>query len=190
MKKQIMKMALGILVASAVLTSCKKDKVVEPEPNAEEVITTMKLTFVPAGGGTTLTYQFEDADGPGGNAPTQQEIVLAPSKSYAVTVQLLDKTKNPVADITEEVANEAAAHRFYYEPTAGNNISVSGLNNDAAGIPLGITSTWATGAVATGKIKVTLRHYEGTPPNKALADLVNSTKSATDIEVEFNTKIQ
>jgi hypothetical protein len=188
MKKQIMKIALGVFVSSAVITSCKKDKT--EEPNDNEVITTMKLSFVPAGGGTALTYQFDDQDGPGGAAPTQQEIVLAPSKSYAVTVQLLDKTKTPVPDITAEIATEAEAHRFYYEPTAGSNITVSGLNNDGAGIPLGINSTWATGAAATSKIKITLRHYPGTPPGKALGDLVNSTKSDTDIEVEFNTKIQ
>lgn len=187
MKRRFMKIAAGILLSGVVFTSCEKDKV---EENESEVITTMKLTFVPAGGGTTLTYQFDDADGPGGTAPVQQEIVLAPSKTYAVTVELSDKTKNPVSDITAEVAAEADAHRFYYEPTAGSNITVSGLNNDANGVPLGITSNWTTGAVATGKIKVTLRHYAGNPPGKAAGDLVNSSKSDTDIEVEFNTKVQ
>jgi len=182
------KIALSVLMACLLITSCKKDK--PEEPNEEEVITTMKLTFVPVGGGATLTYQFDDPDGPGGAAPTQNEIVLAPSKTYNVTLQLLDKTKTPVADVTVEVQSEATAHRFYYEPTAGSNITVSGLDNDGNAVPLGITSTWATGAVATGKIKVTLRHYPGTPPNKAISDLVNSSKSSTDIEVEFNTKIQ
>jgi hypothetical protein len=188
MRKQLFKIVLGLLLTSTVITSCKKDK--DEEPNDSEVITTMQLTFVPNGGGTTLTYQFDDADGPGGAAPTVQDIVLAPSKTYAVTVKLLDKTKTPVADITEEVEEEADAHRFYYEPTATSNVTVSGLNNDANAIPLGVTSTWTTGAVATGKTKVTLRHYPGTPPNKALGDLVSSSKSDTDIEVEFNTRIQ
>jgi hypothetical protein len=187
MKRQFMKIALGILISGAVMTSCKKDKV---EENDEEVITTVKLTFVPVGGGTTLTYQYDDADGPGGNAPTQNEIVLAPSKTYNVTLQLLNKTETPVADITTEVAAESDAHRFYYEPTAASNITVSGLNNDPNGVPLGIESTWTTGAVATGKIKITLRHYPSVPPNKAAGDLVNSSKSGTDIEVDFNTKIQ
>jgi len=181
------KMALSVLLAGVLLTSCGKD---DPEPNEEEVITTMKLTFVPVGGGTTLTYQFDDPDGPGGVAATQDEIVLAPSKSYGVTLQLLNKTETPAEDITIEVQSESDAHRFYYEPTAASNITVSGLGNDGNGVPLGITSTWATGAVATGKVKVTLRHYPGNPPGKVAGDLVNSTKSSTDIEVDFNTKIQ
>lgn len=188
MKQQFMKIALGILVSGAVMTACKKDPV--EESNDGELITTMKLTFVPVGGGNVITYQFRDVDGPGGTSPIQDEIVLAPSKTYNVTLQLLNETATPAADITIEVGAEANAHRFYYEPTAGSNITVSGFNNDAAGIPLGVTSVWATGAAATGKVKVTLRHYPGTPPDKALADLVNSAKSGTDIEVEFNTRIQ
>ena len=188
MKKQFMKIALGMFLLSALITSCSKDKV--EEANEEELITTMKLSFVPTGGGATLTYQFKDTDGPGGAAPTIDEIVLAPSQSYNVTVQLLNEAETPAEDITLEVVEEADAHRFYYEPTAGSNITVSGLNNDGAGIPLGTTGTWTPGALATGKVKVTLRHYPGVPPGKAAADLVNSSKSNTDIEVEFNTKIQ
>lgn len=187
MKKTFLRMALGMIMISGLLmTSCKKEK---KEENEEEVITTMLLTFVPVGGGTTVTYQFDDPDGPGGTAPTQQEIVLAPSKTYAVTVQLLNKTETPVADVTTEVQSEQDAHRFYYEPSAGSNITVSGLDNDGNGVPLGITSTWTTGAAATGTIKVTLRHYGNNPPDKAVGDLVNSTKSSTDIEVTFNTRI-
>lgn len=181
------KMVLGLLMAVALITSCEKDK---PEENDEEVITTMRLSFTPIGGGTTLTYQFDDTDGPGGTAPTQEEIVLAPSKTYNVTVQLLNKTETPVEDITLEVLGEKEAHRFYYEPSVGSGITVAGLDTDGAGVPLGVTSIWTTNAVANGKVKVTLRHYAGTPPNKAAGDLVNSSKSATDIEVEFNTKVQ
>lgn len=188
MKKKLLKVVMGILVSSALITSCKKHS--EHEHNDEEVITTMKLTFVPVGGGATLTYQFKDPDGPGGTAPTQDQIVLAPSKLYNVTVQLLNETKTPAEDITLEVAAEADEHRFYYEPAVGSNILVSGLNNDGNGVPLGITGTWTTGSIATGKVKVTLRHYGGTPPGKAVGDLVNSSKSSTDIEVEFNTSIQ
>lgn len=181
------KIALSVLMAGVLITSCKKDK---PEENEEEVITTMKLTFVPVGAGATLTYQFDDPDGPGGTAPTQDEIVLAPSKTYNVTVQLLNKTETPVEDITLEVLGEKEAHRFYYETSFGSGITVSGLDNDGNGVPLGVTSVWTTGAAATGKVKVTLRHYGGTPPNKAIGDPVSSSKSSTDIEVEFSTKIQ
>lgn len=188
MKKAFLKFSFLLLGASVLISSCKKDN--DEEENEEEVITTMQLTFVPVGTGTTVTYKFDDPDGPGGANPTKDEIVLAPNKTYTVTLQLLNKTVNPAEDVTTEVAAEGEAHRFYFQPSGSSNISVSGLNNDAAGIPLGITSTWATGAAATGTVKVTLRHYPGNPSNKAAADDVNSSKSTTDIEVEFNTRLQ
>jgi hypothetical protein len=187
MKKSALKWVLGVLISTTILSSCKKDKV---EENDEEVITTMILTFVPVGGGTTLTYTYDDADGPGGASATQDQIVLAPSKTYGVTVQLLNKTESPAANITTEILSEADAHRFYYAPTAGSNIAVTGLDNDPNGVPLGVTSTWTTGAVATGNVTITLRHYPGTPPNKETVDPVTSTKSGTDVEVTFSTKIQ
>lgn len=188
MKLQWVRIAFGIFITSALLTACSKDN--DPEENEEELITTMKVTFVPVGGGTTVTYQFKDLDGDGGAAPTQDEIVLAPSKTYNVSIQLLNETETPAEDITLEVQAEADAHRFYYQPSGGSNITVGSLNNDPNGVPLGITSTWTTGTVATGTIDITLRHYGGNPPGKDAADPVNSPKSSTDLAVTFNTKIQ
>jgi FlaG/FlaF family flagellin (archaellin) len=184
---QIKKMIAIFVVLTAVFTSCKKEA---DEPNDEEVITTLRLTFAPVGGGNNLVYKYDDADGPGGNQPTKEEIVLQPNKSYNVSLQLLNKTVTPAEDKTNEINQEGTSHRFYYEPAAGSNITVSGLDNDANGVALGLSSNWVSGAAATGKIKITLRHYGGNPPGKAANDLVNSTKSSTDLEVEFNTRIQ
>lgn len=184
---QIKKMLVIFVLLTTAFASCKKDA---HEHNDEEVITTLRLTFAPVGGGTNLVYQYDDADGPGGNQPTKEEIVLQPNKSYNVTLQLLNKTVNPAADKTDEIKQEGTSHRFYYEPAAGTNITVSGLDNDANGVALGLSSNWVSGAAATGTIKITLRHYSGNPPGKAANDPVNSTKSSTDLEVLFNTRIQ
>ncbi len=188
MKKLLLKQSLVFFCASALMfSSCKKDNM---EENEEEVITTIQMTFVPVGGGATLIFKYDDPDGPGGANPTQDQIVLASNKTYNVAVQLLNKTVSPAEDVTLEVAAEPQAHRFYYQPSQGSNITVSGFNNDASGIPLGITSIWTTGAAATGTLKVTLRHYAGNPPNKELNDPVNSNKSSTDVEVDFVTRVQ
>jgi len=187
MNMQIKKMLAIFVLLTTAFASCKKDA---HEHNDEEVITTLRLTFAPVGGGTNLVYQYDDADGPGGNQPTKEEIVLQPNKSYNVTLQLLNKTVNPAADKTDEIKQEGTSHRFYYEPAAGTNITVSGLDNDANGVALGLSSNWVSGAAATGKMKITLRHYGGNPPGKAANDPVNSTKSSTDLEVLFNTRIQ
>lgn len=187
MKRQLLQLAFLTIFLLVIASACKKDK---GESNEEEVITTLTLTFVPQGGGTTLVYKKDDPDGPGGANPVVDNIVLAPSKTYDVAITLSNKTVNPVEDITEEVEEEAIAHRFYFETTTGTGITVSGLDTDVNGMPVGLNSVWSTAATGAGKIKVTLRHYPAIPPNKAAADPVTSDKSGTDIDAAFNFSIQ
>ncbi len=189
MKKfNLIKIISVIVIICSLAASCKKDP--KESGNEEELITTLKLNFIPAGGGATLSYQFKDPDGEGGVLPTQDEIVLLPSTSYDVTIQLLNESVIPAEDITEEVQTEARAHRFYFEPSAGSNITVTNLNNDPNGIPLGVISKWTTATTATGTITIVLRHYAGDPPGKEIDDTVTSSKSTTDIEVTFDTSIE
>ncbi len=185
MSKNTGRYATIILLSAVIFSGCSKDK---GETNDEEIITTLSLHFVPANGGAALTFQLDDPDGPGGATPTTDEIHLDASTTYAVTVQLLNKTADPVEDITPEVQTENIAHRFYYQPPA--DIVVSNLDNDDNGVQLGIHSTWTTGAAGTGQVTVTLRHYPGEPPGKAADDLVNSAKSGTDITATFNTVVE
>jgi hypothetical protein len=190
MKKQILKMALGMIVASALFTSCKKDKVVTPEPNAEEVITTIIVQLTPVGGGAVLKFQSEDLDGPGANPFVAQEIVLAPNKVYNAEIFLLDKTKTPADSTSNEVREEGKDHQFYYSTTSGTNLVVSNLDKDVNNNPLGLESTWTTGAASTGKIRIVLKHKPGA---KGANDAI--TVGETDIDTQeafngFNVKIQ
>ena len=187
MNKKLISLSMLCVIFATAMTGCEKDR---GETNDEEVITTMTLTFTPTGGGTPLRFSFDDPDGPGGAVPVQDQISLEPSTSYDVSVQLLNKTASPVEDVTEEVSEEGAAHRFYYTPSGAAGITVGNLNNDSNGTPLGITSRWTTAATGSGQVTVTLRHYPAEPPNKQAADQVDDNKSGTDIEVEFETVIE
>src|SRR5436190_9944394 len=111
MIKKLIHMMMLLIAGSFLLTACKKFE--GGEDNEEEVITTMNLYFTPAAGGPGITYSFDDSDGPGGNVPVQQDIVLAPNTIYNVELELLNKTVSPADTITKEVLAEAEAHRFY-----------------------------------------------------------------------------
>ena len=181
-------MLVGLVVCSATITSCKKDKV--EEPNQEELITTVVVKLTPVGGGSVLNFQVEDLDGNGGNAPIAQEIVLAPNKVYTADLVILDKTKTPVSDISAEVKAEADDHQFYFTPSAVVNLTVTNLDKDSKKYPLGLSSTWTTGAASTGKLYILLKHKPGIKgPNDA------STLGETDIDTQasfdgFTVKIQ
>ncbi len=184
--KKALRPLLAIAAFALVITSCKKD--VAEEENENEVITTVQLTFTPTGGGTPFTYKWEDPDGDGGAAPVIDMVTLAANTSYSVQLLLLDKTKNPVDTTSNEVIEEAEDHRFYYQPSTGSNITVSNLDNDPNGVPVGLNSTWTTTAAATGTMTITLRHYEN--GGKAVTDAINDSKSSTDAEVTFSTRVQ
>jgi hypothetical protein len=172
---------VGLSMLVGGISSCEKDDI--EEDNDEELITTMSLKFTPVTGGTSTTFKFDDPDGPGGTAPTLEDIRLNPNTAYNVEVQLLNKTANPVEDVTLEVKAEADAHRFYYLPSA--NVTVSNYDKDANGVTLGIKSTWTTTNAGTGNIIVILRHYANNPPGKLESDLASDPKSDTDIQVIF-----
>ncbi len=176
------------LLATIFLASCQKEKL--GEGNDEELITTVQLKFEPVGGGAPLTYRFIDLDGAGGSAPRMDTIVLNAATRYRVTVLLLNEAENPAENITEEVAEEEDAHRFFYVPDAASGLAIDELDTDADGMPLGIESHWQTGAVGNGSVTVTLRHYIGSPPDKQMLDDVNSLKAVTDIAIKFDTRVE
>ncbi len=181
-----------VLLLTLLFSACKKEQPVEP--NEEEVITTLLVRLTPAGGGPALEYRFEDADGPGGAAATIDDIILAPATVYDAELILLNKTVSPADTLSNEIAAEADAHRFYFEVEGGAALTLTDFDADDNGIPLGLRSRWTTGAASTGKLQITLRHYPGTPPDKALADGVNDLKSATDLTTKdiggFTLRIQ
>jgi hypothetical protein len=182
MKKTTFKTAIIALATMVLFSGCEKNKT---DDNEEELITSVQLVFSPTGGGTPLSYTFRDLDGDGGNPPSLfQDIVLAPNRTYTVSISLANENVSPAEDITSEIAAEAGDHQFYFVPT-GANVTVSNLNTDGAGLPLGLTSTWTTGAVSNGNVLITLKHKPGI---KAAGDLV--TKGETDIELNWVTRVQ
>ncbi len=153
--------------------------------NVKEQITTMRLSLRETGSGTIKMFEYKDIDGSGGNPPVKFDpIVLSTSRNYTCTIEVLNETGSTAINLTAEIIAEADDHQFYFEP-AGANISVINLDTDSKGLPLGITSTWNTGAVGNGTIKITLKHK---PNAKAVGDLV--TKGDTDIEVDFPAQVQ
>ncbi len=173
--------------ASLLFASCKKE---DGHDHDEEVITHFTLVFTPQGGGAPLSFGFVDPDGPGGIAPTQDQIQLSANSVYTVTLEISNNSVNPPVDIAEEIEEEGEAHRFYFEPSAGSGITVTGLDTDIDGLPLGLNSTWTTTNAGNGTVRVVLRHYGGNPPNKAETDPVNSNKSSTDVDLNFTTVVQ
>lgn len=181
MKKTTFLNAVLLFAGLGMMASCKKD---DHDHDESELITTVRVTTTELGA-TARTFTFKDADGPGGLAPTVfDSILLNANKNHSVSLQFLNESVSPAEDITAEVLKEAVDHQVYFTPT-GVNITVSNLDNDSKGLPLGLTSTWITGAVGTGRLKITLKHKPG---SKAVGDPV--TKGETDVEIDFPVRLR
>ncbi len=182
------KIKLSIISALAVITfySCEKD----PKPNTaptndSELITTIKLEFKDSSSGNIFkTVTFKDIDGEGGNAPTVMDsIVLNANTVYLCQVTLLDESKTPAENITDEIKNDADEHLFVYELT-NSALQIQITDKDKNNLNLGIESVWRTKNTENSSLKLTLKHQpDGLKDGSA-------SKGETDVEVSFPVKIK
>jgi hypothetical protein len=172
---------LGISLA---FTQCK-DSGEEVKPDDEnELITSVVLSFTEQGTSTTRTFSYKDADGDGGNPPSQFDTVaLKPNTTYAVTIAFLDESKTPADNITDEIEEEADEHLIVYTPSPASLLTYTYGDKDANNHPIGLTGSALTGAAGLGKLKVQLRHQPGVKNG-------TPTPGSDDVNLDFNLKIQ
>lgn len=182
LKKNLFLSILAIIALSII--SCSKTSIDAVDEN--ELITTVKLNFT--AGGTTQTFSYSDPDGDGGKAPTIDNISLKANTTYTMNIQLLDESKNPVSNITDEVSTQRDEHLFIYTPSSSTLLTYTYGDKDSRNLNVGLTGSVKTGAVATGKLKVQLRHQ---PPigGKASKD-GTAAPGSDDVNIDFNVVIQ
>lgn len=178
----------GIALVVSILTfGCSDDPASPNSPtNESETITTVRLRFVQADDSTKIfNVQWRDLDGEGGNAPVIGSLSLPSSKTFSGTVEVLDETKSPAANITEEIEEEDEAHQFFYI-VSGASLALQYADSDSTGKPVGLKTTASTGAAGSGTLRVVLKH-EATKNNTIS---VPSTDGETDFDIVFPITIQ
>lgn len=156
-------MRLTALFSLTLLAACGDDG---GTINPAELITTVGLTFTPAGGGAAVTAEFDDADGDGGDPPTIDPIDLVDGTTYTLAVYFENRLEDPPEDITAEVEDESDQHMIFFTGTAvdgpasdnpGAPLTHTYDDQDANGLPIGLDNT-IVAATGTGELTVTLRH--------------------------------
>jgi hypothetical protein len=155
MKKLGFNLLMALFVA-ATLVGCKKDDGPDDEG---ELITTVLLTFTPAGGGASSTFAWRDIDLSGN--PEIQPISLSAGTVYTLSVEILDETKNPAEDITEEIEEEDDEHQIFYFSNPGSLLTLTYQDEDAAGLPVGLSMRAVAGPAGSGTLRAVLKHAPG-----------------------------
>jgi hypothetical protein len=195
----------GALLFSAAISACGHDDG-HDHGNAEELITTVLLTFTPsAGGAPVVVTTFNDADGDGGKDPVIDALVLT-AGSYDVSVKFENRLATPAEDITLEVQDEADQHFVFFTGTAVNGPASAQVmpplahtynDMDKNGLPLGLVNK----IVATpgmGTLTVTLRHMPpvngaavktATVPETVKTSGFGTIGGSNDVQVNFTTTV-
>ncbi len=172
------------LVTMSLVMGCKKDEPAPVEDN--ENLTTLKLKFTE--GGTTSTFTFKDLDGAGGNAPVIDKISLKPNTNYTMTVEILDESKTPVVNVTDEIVTQKDEHLFEYISTPATLIAVTTTDKDSRGFNVGLVGTAKTTAVGTGKLQVVLHHQP--PVNGQAVKNGSFSVGSVDVDVTFDVEVK
>ena len=165
---------IGLLFLNACKKSDDDPQTPTPATNEEELITTVALDV--DGNGDAFTVTWSDIDGPGGDNPTIESVVLADSTEYSVSVRFLDESGSTVEDITEEVKSEDDEHIVCFSSDL-SAISMEATDSDG-NYPVGLTSKWTTIGSASGEITISLKHQPNVKDGTC-------DPGETDVEVTF-----
>ena len=112
--------------------------------------------------------------------------------TYTGTVTLHDDINDE--DVTEEIAEEGAAHLFFFTPggDAAQRLAVTRTDADANGAPLGLAFRVAVsaGGAAAGALDVRLAHYENEADKRADHTPENRPGSELELDLTFPVAIR
>jgi hypothetical protein len=153
--------------------------------NEEELITTVKLSLVPKGGGSTIELFFKDLDGDGGKDPIIQGGILENGKVYNGKLIFLDETTSPSKDISEEILKEAEDHQVFYSPSADlkDAVAINYSDKDLNSNPIGLLTEFTTKKSGKGNLKITLRHKLSKGNSGVKEGDISNAGGETDIEI-------
>lgn len=192
--------ALVFVGLSCFIGSCDEE---EPaKEDTPELISKVTLTFTPTGGGTPLVITATDPDNIGPqDIVADNAISLKVNTTYSLSISLFNELIDPTDDgynVTNEVAEEADEHLFFFAWTGGfsnpagdGNVdnradAVVYLDEDSQGLPLGLSTSWTTTTeVALEKtFRILLKHQ---PDLKSATS--TSQEGETDINLTFDLEV-
>jgi len=149
------------------------------------------------GGATPIEVSAKDPDGGGPeNIQILDEIVLQPNTTYQLSIYLEHSVGQE--SLTDEVAEEADEHLFFFEwtdslfsdPAGNGNVDnrsdiINYLDQDAEGLPLGLTSYWTTGDATLGTFRIVLKHQPGIKTSTSTV-----VQGETDVDLTWGLRVE
>jgi hypothetical protein len=175
---------IPIALLAVSLFSCEpKDPT---DPHEEELITTLNVDL--EAGGSTVTLNFQDLDGDGGDAPVITVDKLAANTTYAGSITLFNESETPAEELTAEIFDEAEEHQFFFATTGASTFAYADQDND--GNPVGLSFELTTGDAGMESYTITLRHEPAKTATGVSGGDITNAGGETDIEVVFDVTVE
>lgn len=187
--KNVNQLAFAAIIVAGALSACNKDddqpELPQPVINEPENITTVELHLHNESTDEHSVYSWSDTDGPGGEEPVVDDIVLDLGVTYSGEVFFLDKSGDAVLDLTAEIREEDDEHIVCYElheTELENAITIMATDSDGS-YDVGMETEWTVVEVANGEVHIVLKHQPD-----GLKD-GTCEPGDTDVDVSFNISI-
>ncbi|MEO9476637.1 MAG: hypothetical protein ABJG41_13935 [Cyclobacteriaceae bacterium] len=190
-KKQSLLFAVFLLF----LISCKDNDTPEVAAIELKSITDVVLVFKDSNGGKIETVAINSGSEGTSDFVVADTVLLKSNEYYRMIVEIVNVAEQ--RSFIEVVVDAAIEHMFFYSWTEGVFNSPSGNGNidsrsdplnyedfDYLDRPLGLTTSWTTGAVGVGEFRVVLKNQRGLKSTTStVADGI------TDMDITFPIKI-
>lgn len=175
---------LPLALVSVALFSCEPN---DPgHDHEEELITTLNVDL--EAGGSSVTLNFQDVDGDGGDAPIITVDKLAANTTYAGTITLFNESEDPAEELTAEIFDEAEEHQFFFATTGASMFAYADQDNN--GNPVGLSFELTTGDAGMESYTITLRHEPAKTATGVSGGDITNAGGETDIEVVFDVTVE
>lgn len=171
------------LLAAGVLSCQPQDPT---DPHEEELITTLNVDL--EAGGSTVTLNFQDIDGDGGDAPVITTDKLAANTTYSGSITLFNESETPAEELTAEIFDEAEDHQFFFATTGASMFAYADQDNN--GNPVGLSFELTTGDAGMESYTITLRHEPDKTASGVSGGDITNAGGETDIEVVFDITVE
>ncbi len=167
--------------------SCKRQANNQAPVEENELITTVKFTFVDSLTSDTLRFKWTQPGGPG-TLITADTMELITDRIYIVSVTIFDESKTPIFNVSDEIKTLQNEHRFFYTSTTGRlNTQITDFDTQNPPMELGLKFKAITSANGpeTGNFRAMLRHYTAASPKTG-----GASAGTADIDVTLPLRVQ
>lgn len=143
-----------------------------------DIMNRVTLYVTPVGGGAEQAFVWEDADGPGGNAPNRIDTIrLAAGTNYNGRFEFFNTKEN--TDLTPSIRGEKDVHQLFFT-VEGNVLAIAATDVDSRNLPVGLEVLVSSVRSGQGKLKVELDHYPS-----ATSKTGTTRSDETDVSVSW-----